>query len=100
MDISNFNDGETKRVIAAFVDPFDRSHKIYITQFFKLVFIGLTIETTESSIFHEMTHFIDTLHTVDNYKLNRYELKKMPDKEKKITAQNWQLFYEDLFKEL
>lgn len=97
LDISNFRDGSTDKVYAAFVDQDDFSHKIYITSFFGFIFKGLTVDTTESCIFHEMTHFNDTLGTIDNYELNRYQLKKMPDNEKRKTAQSWQLFYEDFF---
>ena len=102
IDISKIIPSEkAKNTWGAYVHKSDSNHNIYLTPLSSFVFSGISSASIESLLFHEISHFNDSLGTIDDYDLKTDYLiiTKIPASERRLYAQSWQLFYEYIFED-
>lgn len=88
---SNIQKGSHKEY-KMFVNRNDKNHIITVTDYAKCD------KTQDVSLFHEVTHFEDSLGTIDNYQYTNTVPKNVSKQERLNTAQCWTLFYKSAYR--
>ena len=100
LDISKMHTSEpTPEPYGAWVNRYDSDHNIYFPPLSSLVFSGLSVDTVESLLFHEISHFADSLNTIDDYEIKRLAdiPERIPENKRRLYAQAWHWFYLAVF---
>ena len=75
-----------------YVQKNDSTHKIYVVQDY-LSYHSIF----DAALFHEVTHYIDTLGTTDNYDYTTFIPSYVTKEERLSNSQSWTLFYRSAF---